>query len=191
MEAGGRPVATGAQERFARLYEKLFDPVYWFCKKHLGSADGAAEDVAADVFTVVWRLIDRVPEPPEDRVFVYAIAYRQIRNQQRRLLRRTRLQRRLDGERAVLADDAAGEPDPSDAVRSALDALPAGEREALVLVVVDGFSHAEAARLLGCSANAVGLRLHRARARLRAQLEPGAAGGDGRQGMALYRGGFG
>ena len=55
----------------------------------------------------------------------------------------------------------------------AIDRLLPGDREALRLVEWDGLSHAQAAQVLGCSANAVAARLHRARARLRTDLAAG------------------
>jgi len=58
-----------------------------------------------------------------------------------------------------------------DAVRR----LAPGEREALQLVHWERLSHAEAAAVLGCSANAVAIRVHRARTRLREELGPGPA----------------
>lgn len=159
-----------AHERFSALYEGLADPVYWFCRRRLGIHAGLAEDVVADVFTVVWRRIEVVPASPDDRVFVFAIAYRQLRNQQRSLLRRSRLQHRLAAEAHRPVVDPATEQAATEWVRKAVTRLPASEREALLLVVVEGFSQEEAGRLLGCSSNAVALRLHRARSRLRVDL---------------------
>ena len=163
-------MTTDAHERFSVLYERLADPVYWFCRRRLGTDAGLAEDVVSDVFTVIWRRIDGVPEPPDDRVFVFAVAYRQLRNQQRSLWRRSRLQSRLDVEaRRSVADPATAQA-AAEWVRRAVAKLPTGEREALLLVVVEGFGQEEAGRLLGCSSNAIALRLHRARSRLRVEL---------------------
>lgn len=163
-------MAVDAHERFGALYETFADPVYWFCRRRLGTDAGLAEDVVADAFTVVWRRIDAVPAPPDDRVFIFAVAYRQLRNQQRSLWRRARLQRRLNAEARRLVADPATEQAATEWVRRAVLGLPASEREALFLVVVEGFSQQEAGRLLGCSPNAVALRLHRARSRLRLDL---------------------
>jgi len=44
------------------------------------------------------------------------------------------------------------------------------EREAIALVHWEQLSHDEAARVLGCSSNAVAIRVHRARSRLRQAL---------------------
>lgn len=55
-------------------------------------------------------------------------------------------------------------------VREAIEQLRPVDREVLQLVLWDGLSHAEAGQVLGCSSNAVALRLHKAKERLRAAL---------------------
>ena len=51
-----------------------------------------------------------------------------------------------------------------------IDALKPEDRELVTLIVWDGITHAEAAAILGCSANAVGIRWHRALERLRRHI---------------------
>jgi RNA polymerase sigma-70 factor (ECF subfamily) len=55
-------------------------------------------------------------------------------------------------------------------VRAALQELRPFDREVVLLVYWDGLSHAEAASVLGCSVNAVALRIKKAKARLQIQL---------------------
>ncbi|RFU38840.1 sigma-70 family RNA polymerase sigma factor, partial [Actinomadura logoneensis] len=50
-------------------------------------------------------------------------------------------------------------------VAAALRSLPEADRELLTLVGWEGLGHAELATVLGCSRNAVRVRLHRARRR--------------------------
>jgi uncharacterized protein len=68
------------------------------------------------------------------------------------------------------APATADDRSPLEAVRAALAVLPPSEREAVLACDVLGLSRDEAATHLGCSAGAVRVRLHRARARLRAEL---------------------
>jgi DNA-directed RNA polymerase specialized sigma24 family protein len=49
--------------------------------------------------------------------------------------------------------------------------LSSKDQELLRLVLWEELSHSEAGEVLGCSANAVAIRLHKARRRLRAQME--------------------
>jgi RNA polymerase sigma-70 factor (ECF subfamily) len=53
---------------------------------------------------------------------------------------------------------------------AAVGELKPGDREALLLVHWEELSYAEAAQVLGCSPNAVGIRVHKAKARLRSLL---------------------
>jgi RNA polymerase sigma-70 factor (ECF subfamily) len=64
---------------------------------------------------------------------------------------------------------AAGETERR--LEAALAALPVGDREALLLVVVDGLRPAEAARVCGIAPEAMRQRLSRARARLARMLD--------------------
>ncbi len=57
-------------------------------------------------------------------------------------------------------------------VRNCIDRLPENYRVVLMLRDIDGFGGIETAELLGISANAVKIRLHRARQALREQLDP-------------------
>src|SRR4030065_740089 len=54
----------------------------------------------------------------------------------------------------------------------ALESLPAPFRASFVLVAGEGLSHADAARVLGCSENTVSWRMHKARKLLQARVKP-------------------
>ena len=57
------------------------------------------------------------------------------------------------------------------ALSTAIRSLPAGERELLLLVALDGLSPTEAGAALGIPPGTARSRLHRARARIRQQLD--------------------
>lgn len=82
----------------------------------------------------------------------------------------------------VEAPIASGQPAPdveqavrrgqmSECVRDFVQSLPETLRRPLLLHDVEGLTNAEIARTLGCSLEASKMRLHRARARLRAMME--------------------
>jgi RNA polymerase sigma-70 factor (ECF subfamily) len=88
-------------------------------------------------------------------------------------------QRSTRRQQAIAAKVAAAEPPPvaessaapgSERLLDALAGLSEREREVLMLTAWEELSSAEAARVLGCSATACRIRLHRARKRLRARL---------------------
>jgi RNA polymerase sigma-70 factor (ECF subfamily) len=64
---------------------------------------------------------------------------------------------------APVADTVHSHPGRSQGVSQALDALPIEEREALLLVALEGFSYAQAADVLGVPRSALAARIVRAR----------------------------
>jgi RNA polymerase sigma factor (sigma-70 family) len=69
-------------------------------------------------------------------------------------------------------DEVAEAREVAARVRSAIAALPRGQREAVTLFYLAGLTQAEAAAYLGIPPGAVEARLHKARASLRVRLEP-------------------
>jgi RNA polymerase sigma factor (sigma-70 family) len=164
------------EDLFQAVYVEHYRSIYAYVHRRLAGTEAEVHDVVADVFAVVWRRLDDVPAAPEDRVWLYGVARRCVLRAQRSGRRRRRLQARLSDE-ARLRDSANGQNEdaPAVLVRAAIERLRPGDREVLRLVMWEGLSHAEAARVLDCSTNAVGLRLHKARARLRSELSTSGA----------------
>jgi RNA polymerase sigma-70 factor, ECF subfamily len=72
---------------------------------------------------------------------------------------------------ALIGEVRVAPPDPEAlAVRTALAALPAGDRELLTLVAWEGLTPAEAADVVGIGDAAARKRLQRARERFREEL---------------------
>ena len=84
-------------------------------------------------------------------------------------LRRLALQRRVAVGGGPPASD---ERELLEVVRDAVDVLPHGQREVVLMHYVDDLSCEEIAHLVGTSPGAVRVRLHRARAQLRRELAP-------------------
>jgi len=168
------------ERRFAALYQAYYRPILAYAVRRVEAAEDAA-DVVADVFTTAWRRIDELPDAPADRLWLYGVAQRVVAGRRRSARRLGRLIARLranQGARAQihpapgqLPAGQAGLPDAaSERVVAALGRLSPAEREALQLVLWEELSHADAAQVLGCSANAVAIRVHRAKTRLRGEL---------------------
>jgi RNA polymerase sigma-70 factor, ECF subfamily len=159
--------------RFRALYQEQYGPIQAYAVRRTASPEDAA-DVVADTFMIAWRRLDDVPEPPADRWWLYGVARRVVAG-------RHRSARRSSGLLALLTRVAAGPgwepagtspPSLSDQVLDAIARLRPADREALRLVIWEQLSHAEAAQVLGCSVNAVAIRVHRAKRRLRTVLRP-------------------
>jgi RNA polymerase sigma-70 factor, ECF subfamily len=174
------PGAAGEdpEVRFRRIYQDCYRPVQAYAINRLGSADDVP-DVVAEVFLTAWRRLADIPPPPGDRFWLYGTARRVIARRHRSASRRQRLLGRLAAEPGPGVPPATGSREPGhDRLLAAIGELRPAYREALLLVHWDQLSYAEAAQVLGCSANAVGLRVHKAKARLRqllgAEAEPEA-----------------
>ncbi|MGH9109922.1 MAG: RNA polymerase sigma factor [Acidimicrobiales bacterium] len=175
------PTADPPSATFEAFYRAQYADVYSFVLRRLTGSGDEVADVTAEVFATAWRRSEQMPPPPDDRLWIFGVARWVVRRQQRGHWRRLRLARRLD-EMPKLAraddrgagdvvDDEQVRADEGRRVRRVIGRLRAGDQELLALVLWDGLSHAEAARVLGCSENAVGVRLHRIRQRLRMLLE--------------------
>ena len=155
--------STAARERFTRLYEQHYWAVVRYLQRRLQDED-AARDAAAEVFTITWRRLHDVPEEPLP--WLYATARNVLANSQRSRNRRLRLHHRL------AAEPPADEPDSDgyENVHKALASLSEPDQEVLRLAAWEELRPAQIADVLGCTANAASVRLHRARERFRAAL---------------------
>lgn len=156
-------------ERFQSLYQTHFQAMYAYVARRVPPPE--VTDVLQEVFSVAWRA-RRVPEPPEDRLWLYGIARRVVSRSHWKLARRMRLTERLAASPSVVASPA-GLSDPVQVrLEEALAALRPRDLELVRLLIWDDLPRADVARLLGCSVNVVDIRFHRAMKRLRQGLLP-------------------
>lgn len=158
---------------FEAFYNAHYQEISGYVRRRVPEQEAA--DVTGQVFAVAWRRFDRIPPPPEDRLWLFGVARHSVADHRRSGLRRLRLHARLVQE--AKPDSASVETlDPQHVrISEAIAHLRPRDREALQLVLWDDLTHAEAAAVLGCSENAVDLRLRRARARLRDALDTAPA----------------
>ncbi len=130
------------------------------------------QDLVQDIWLAVWQALPRFRNECSERTFVFRIAHnRAVSHVDHWQRRRTDV---LDAD-APFADPG---PDPEhalsqqqrqDRLRAAVQALPMGMRQVVVLTL-EGLSNAEVADVIGISENNVAVRLTRARAGLARQL---------------------
>jgi RNA polymerase sigma factor (sigma-70 family) len=162
-------MATPA-DRFRRLFADTERELLAYALRRVDRVEDAA-DVVAETFLVAWRRMDRVPEGDEARLWLYGVARRQLANQRRGQLRRSRLADRLRAELPAAAAIAHGPEDHRvAAVRAALARLDEEDREILRLSSWEGLTPAEIAAVMGVPGVTVRSRLHRARKRLRSEV---------------------
>jgi RNA polymerase sigma-70 factor (ECF subfamily) len=157
-------------DRFSRLFGDHERELLAYVLRRVDRPEDAA-DVVAETFLVAWRRIDRVPAGDDARLWLYGVARRQLANQRRGHLRRSRLADRLRSELEVTVVGAGGPEDHRvAAVRAALSRIDEEDREILRLTSWEGLSPSEIAAVVGVPAVTVRSRLHRARKRLRSEL---------------------
>jgi RNA polymerase sigma-70 factor (ECF subfamily) len=151
------------RRRFEEIYAACHDPVLGYVIRRTGNGHDAA-DVLAETFLTAWRRLDDVPGGESTRPWLYGVARRVLANHHRGERRRLALGDRLraDLAEAVLVTDHHGD---LAAVAEAFRGLPERDRELLSLVAWEGLDTGQIATALGCSRNAVRVRLHRARRR--------------------------
>ena len=165
--------AGRSSEAFAALVAAYRRRVFGLAYSVVGSR-AAAEDVAQEVFVKLWRSLDGYDGRAQLSTWIYAIT----RNAAISALRKERPTRSLS-DPEVLAEAEARAPHLDEArgddaaLWRAVGALPAAQRQAVILYYQDERPVEEVAAMLGMPVNTVKTHLHRARARLAAALGAG------------------
>ncbi|GLY15010.1 DNA-directed RNA polymerase sigma-70 factor [Kineosporia sp. NBRC 101677] len=156
----------GRDERraqFEGLIAALMEPLRRFLARRTDPA--TAEDALSETLLVCWRRLDEVPEQPLP--WAYGVARNCLANAERSRRRQDRLVARI----AVLDPPRPTGDHTSPDLSAALELLRPQDAELLRLWAWEDLTAPEIAQVLGISVNAATIRLHRARERLRAQLE--------------------
>lgn len=181
-----RPVGSDVVERlragdagaFGEVYAAYHARLFGFLLR-LTRDDALARDLAQEAWLRLAANARRLAPQSEPGAWLFTVA-RNLYLSRRRwaLLDRKRL-RELTGLGATRANarsplEALCSDELQRALERELAALPLSEREAVLLVCVEGFAAYEAAAMLELSPEALRKRLSRARAKLRAALPPDA-----------------
>jgi len=145
---------------------------------------GAAEDLVAESFVVVWRRLDDLPPRDQELFWLYGIAGRVLANLIRGRRRSMRLETRLAFERELANDAPRYSEEDIEVLMEALGELTSDERELIQLTYWEKLSYREIGLVLGCSEKAAGVRLSRARRHLRELLNQSP---DGASVSSLFR----
>ena len=145
--------------RFNAVYELYADMVYRICFVMLRGRSHDAEDAAQAVFLKYLE----TPAPPEGehlKAWLIVVAQNTCRSKLRKMSRFVGLD----------AVPEQGQEHPYGEVMSAIMELPEKEKMAVLLCLYEGYTAAEAAKLMQCRENTVYSYIHRAKKRLRKAL---------------------
>lgn len=135
--------------------------------------DAEAEDAVQDTWIAVYRHLAKLESPEAFSSWLTRIAVRSALarvNRERPLESLDVIEETDCASEAVGVEEAMEKKQVSMLVEQAMDSLPASYRVALMLRDIEQMSGAEAADALGISEENLRIRLHRARAALRARI---------------------
>jgi RNA polymerase sigma-70 factor, ECF subfamily len=155
--------AEERRARFEAVAREILDPLRRFLARRTDTS--TADDVLAETLLVLWRRYDVLPDDPLP--YSYGVARLCLANAERG----ARRQRRLAG-RIATVDPPREEPEPvgDDRLAEAMATLGDDDAEVLRLWAWEQLTSGEIATVLKITANAAGIRLHRAKQRLRDAL---------------------
>jgi RNA polymerase sigma-70 factor (ECF subfamily) len=172
------------QTEFKEIYQEFEPKIRHFLSRMLG--DQAAEDIAQEVFAKVSRSLDSFKGKSSFSTWIYRIATNTALDKLRppsfkRSSEHTTLEDIADtedrnawtGQAGLTVDQEVIRKEMSECVRQFMDRLPPDYRTVLILSELEGFKNREIADILEISLDNVKVRLHRARASLKKELDSG------------------
>jgi RNA polymerase sigma-70 factor (ECF subfamily) len=166
-EAGLVVRASGGDARaFERIYREHSGRVYGLCLRMTRDPQ-IAEDCTQETFINAWKALARFETRSSLGTWLHRIAVNACLAKRRKGTREEPLPEDEDGGGA---DWTLETPVEVREIEAAIDALPDGARDALVLHALYGYSHDEAAQMLGLAEGTCKAQLHRARRLLRDRL---------------------
>jgi RNA polymerase sigma factor (sigma-70 family) len=167
-------------ERFAALFDRHAPHIHRYLARRAGRQ--VADDLVAETFLTAFARRDRYDlSHPDARPWLYGIATNLVGRHRRDEARQYRIKQAAVAEPEVPghAERVAADV-TAQAMRTLLDAalaaLPAGDRDVLLLIAWEQLTYQEVSRALAVPVGTVQSRLHRARVKVRQVL----AGTDAR-----------
>jgi RNA polymerase sigma-70 factor (ECF subfamily) len=165
-----RAVEHERERAFAAFVAAHRDRAVGMAWRLLGGDAAAAEDVAQEAFARAHRALGGFRGEASLSTWFYRILVNEVQRQRRWRWVRERFGGAIPAEAADPSPAAPGDPALRARVARALGRLPRGQREAFVLVHLEGLSLREAAEATGRATGTLKSHLHRALRSLRAQL---------------------
>lgn len=167
---------------FQDIYTQYRPKILIYLRRLVGDAD--AEDVAQEVFVKVDKALEGFRGDSSLSTWIYRIATNTATDHLRKLPPRQVLDfpsispdddnspdDTMPDDGAPVLDTLLIRKDMNECIRGIVESLPDNYRSILVLSEFEGLTNAEITEIAGISLDTVKIRLHRARTRLRKELE--------------------
>jgi RNA polymerase sigma-70 factor, ECF subfamily len=152
----------GSTAAFETLYRNHVGKVYGLCLRMTANR-ATAEDCTQEAFIQAWRSLPAFESRSAFGTWLHRIAVNAVLAQGRRRSERLGTSGSAEDEAVALPDPSVGDAGTVLDLEAGLRRLPVGARQALVLVGLYGYSHEEAAELLGVAVGTCKSQVHRAR----------------------------
>jgi len=168
---------SGDLDAWSTLYSELFDGLYrHVC--YMTGAPAVAEDLVQETFAKAMVSVESFEAKSSFTTWLHGIAVNLVRMHWRRkdVTRRARerlgeVERTRADQRSQAPDDAHLRSERLQVLYDVLATLPEHLREAFIMRDLEGLPPAEAAQELGITSGNLAVRAHRARTRIRDELE--------------------
>jgi RNA polymerase sigma-70 factor (ECF subfamily) len=157
---------AGDARAFERIYREHSGRVYGLCLRMTRDVQ-LAEDCTQETFINAWRALGRFETRSALGTWLHRIAVNVSLAKRRK---GAPVEALPDGDEGAMGDWTLETPVEVREIEAAIDSLPDGARDALVLHALYGYSHDEAAQMLGLAEGTCKAQLHRARRLLRDRL---------------------
>ncbi len=168
---------SGDLEASSELVRRYRDRIYWTIQRFTRNQSDT-DDLFQETFLRAFKELRSFGRRSGFYTWVYRIAVNQclnfLKKKEKETGRDAFADRTIDGcrpthgspERAVAAEELR------ERLNASIDSLPLPYRTCFTLVVFQGMTHSQAARVLGCSEKTASWRMHKARKMLRTRLRP-------------------
>lgn len=168
----------GDRDALGMLFDRHHRALYGFLARASDAADTEIEDLVQTSFLEAFHAAPRFRGSASPRTWLFAIGGNVAKMHRRATRRRARAIQRLAAQpegTSTALDARIADQHALARVEVALAALPHRLRVAYVMCVIEGVAADDAARALGIARGSIWRRVHHARQRLRAAIEPEAA----------------
>ena len=164
-------VKNGDLSAFEDLYNRYVPRVYGLCFRMIGDSN-LAEELTQDVFFRVWEKLHYFRSDCPFTPWLLAVTVNVVKSYRRSNKRKTDkdFPVELFEETKEWDNTATGGLHDNIDLEKAIGRLPEGARKVFVLHDVEGYRHAEIAKMMGITAGTTKAQLHRARRILREEL---------------------
>ena len=153
---------AGSDEAFSRLVDRHQQALRAFLRRVCGN-EAEADDLAQETFLAAWTRLATLREPGRLKSWLFGIAWQRAKAEARS---RGRARRRETGWQAERPERGERADEMHLALQQAMGGLPEDQRAAVALCLAGGWSHGDAAAILGLPLGTVKSHVTRGRARL-------------------------